>query len=263
MAVPTLRTSDWGLVGLGVVTGILAGLLGVGGGIVMVPALVWMGFDRHHANATSLTVILVTALAGMFGFAAASALNVPVGIALGLGGIGGATLGARWANRLSTVALARIFGVLLLVTGIQMLLGADQLAALTALEPPWTLLLALVVGALTGIVSGLAGVGGGVVMVPAMVLLLGLDQHTAEGTSLLAMCFTAAAATRVNLSNGLVRWRSVLLVAAGGVALAPISATFAQKIPADTLARIFAIWLLFIAVRTLAGTRPRPGSTSD
>jgi hypothetical protein len=257
-AFPGLRTSTARLVGVGAVTGVLAGLLGVGGGIVIVPALIWMGFERHRANATSLAVILLTAVSGMLGFAAASALDVPVGLVLGAGGVAGATLGAVWAKRLSVTVLARIFGVLLLVTGIQMLVGGGQMAALTGLEAPWTLVISFVVGALTGIVSGLAGVGGGVIMVPALVLLLGFDQHTAEGTSLLAICFTAAAATRVNASHGYLQWKPVLLVAAGGVVLAPIAAVFAQRIPADTLGRIFALWLLVIGVRTLVGTRSPP-----
>lgn len=220
----------------------------------MVPALVWVGFRRHQANAVSLAVILVISIAGMIGFAASSALDVPIGLALGLGGIAGATGGARWANKLSTVVLARIFGVLLLVTGIQMLVGGEP-TALLALGPPWPWVVALLIGAAAGLVSGLAGVGGGVIMVPAMVFMLGLDQHTAEGTSLLAIGFTSAAATRVNFASGHIRRRAVALLAAGGVVFAPLSATLAQRIPADTLGRIFAVWLLLIAWRTLATSR--------
>lgn len=252
---PTLM---WRLLPIGMATGALSGLLGVGGGVVMVPALVWVGYRRHKANAISLAVILVIALSGMVGFALSSAVDFPVGLAMGLGGVAGATGGARWAAKLSNRALARIFGILLLVTGVQMLFGGPG-SAISSIASPWTLLIGLAIGAFAGIVSGLAGVGGGVIMVPAMVFLLGLGQHIAEGTSLLAICFTAAAATRVNVGSGFVEWRSVALVALGGVVTAPAAALFAQKIPADTLGRIFAAWLLLIAIRTLVTSR----SSSD
>lgn len=262
MTVWRVPASAQRLLPIGVVTGFLSGLLGVGGGVVMVPALIWVGYQRQQANSISLAVILVISIAGMVGFAAGSALDVLIGLALGLGGVVGATIGARWANGLSGTALARIFGVLLLVTGIQMLIGGQPTQALLTLSAPWYVVVASMIGAGAGIVSGLAGVGGGVILVPAMVFLLGLDQHTAEGTSLMAICFTSAAATRVNISSGYLEGRAVALLAAGGVILAPVSATLAQSIPAVTLSRIFALWLLLIAGKTLTTTRADPtGST--
>ena len=251
----TSTTSIWILIFAGVATGALSGLLGVGGGIVMVPALAAMGYGRHQANAISLATILVIAVAGTLGFAAGSSVDVAVGLALGLGGVAGATVGARWASRLSGVALARFFGILLLVVGIRMLTAGGSATGVGTLDSPWDLVVGVGVGLAAGIISGLAGVGGGVIMVPAMVFLLGLDQHTAEGTSLLAIIFTAAAGTRVNLSNDYIEWRTVVVLAIAGAACAPLAATFAQSIPADTLARVFAVWLLLIAVRTLVRSR--------
>lgn len=254
---------QWALLPIGIATGALSGLLGVGGGVVMVPALVWMGFARHKANAISLATIFVIALAGMAGFATGAAIDVPVGLALGLGGVAGATLGAKWADRLPGVVLARIFGVLLLVTGFQMLFSGSPGSAAAGPAFPFDIVIALAVGLAAGVVSGLAGVGGGVIMVPAMVFLLAIDQHTAEGTSLLAILFTAAAGTRVNIANSHVEWKSVFLVALGGIATAPIAAIFAQRIPAETLGRIFALWLLLIAVRTLVKSRNSAAEESD
>ena len=95
-------------------------------------------------------------------------------------------------------------------------------------------------------------------MIPAMVLLLGIDQHTAEGTSLVAMLFTAAAGTRVNLANRLVDWRAVFILGVAGGVVAPVSAALAQRIPADTLGRIFGVFVIINAVRTLWKSRPTP-----
>lgn len=251
------RISATPLLLLGVATGILSGLLGIGGGVVMVPVLVSIGFSRHKANATSLATIFLVALAGAIGFAVSGSVDVPVGTALGVGGLVGATLGARWAHRMSGQALARLFGFLLLAVGIRMLLGSDPLTFAAGVRLPWSLLIAVAVGVGTGVLSGMAGVGGGIVLVPAMVFLLGLSQHLAEGTSLLAILFMAAAGTKVNRANRYVVWRPVFLLAMTGVVAAPVAALFAQQIPGETLAKVFAVWLLYTALSTLWRARPR------
>ena len=233
----------------------------------MVPALVAAGFNRHRATASSLAAILLIALAGAVAFGAAGDVDVLTGIFLGLGGLIGSTLGAHWMNRLSGRTLARIFGVVLLVAGIRMTIGGSIAGGGFDPDPIVSMGIELVIGALTGILSGLAGVGGGIVMIPAMVLLLGMDQHTAEGTSLVAMLFTAAAGTRVNAANRLVDWRAVWILGLAGGLIAPVSAGLAQRIPADTLGRIFGIFVIVNAIRTLWKSRgrevpaPLPGAT--
>ena len=246
------RASVGALLGIGAATGILAGLLGVGGGIIIVPALVALRYSRQEANAASLATILLVAVSGTIGFALSDSVHVPLGLAMGVGGLAGATLGATWAHRLSAVTLARFFGLLLIVAGFRFIIaGGSPPAGGAVVNFPLDLVVAALAGVLAGLVSGLAGIGGGLIMVPAMVFLLGLTQHTAEGTSLLAIIFTAAAATRVNIGNRYVDWRAVCLLSIPGVVLAPVAAVFAQRIPADTLARIFGIFVLSVAARTL------------
>lgn len=94
-------------------------------------------------------------------------------------------------------------------------------------------------------------------MTPAMLFLLGLGQHAAEGTSLLAILFTAAAGTRVNTRHRYIEWRAVWFLSLTGVVFAPAAALFTQRIPADALARIFALWILATAIRTLWKARRR------
>jgi len=237
----SIRGSTGALVAIGVVTGVMAGLLGVGGGIIMVPALVAIRFNRHRATASSLAAILLIALAGAIAFGVAGDVDIPTGVFLGLGGLLGSTVGAHWMNRLSVRSLARIFGVVLLVAGIRMAIGGGVAEGGFEPAPIVSLALELLIGLLAGTLSGLAGVGGGIIMIPAMVLLLGIDQHTAEGTSLVAMLFTAAAGTRVNVINHHVDWRAMWILGVSGAVIAPLSAALAQQIPADTLGRVFGV----------------------
>ena len=88
-----------------------------------------------------------------------------------------------------------------------------------------------------------------------MVLFLGIDQHTAEGTSLVAMLFTAGAGTRVNVTNRHVDWRAMSILGVAGAIIAPLSAVVAQQIPAETLGRIFGVFVIANAVRTLWKSR--------
>jgi uncharacterized membrane protein YfcA len=161
-------------------------------------------------------------------------------------------------NRLQGNTLGLIFGVILLITGLRMALAGDPGVGGTELPALLRILIGVVVGIVAGLASGLAGVGGGVVMVPAMVFLLGLDQHTAEGTSLLAILFTAVAATRINARNRHVDWRTMSILGLVGAATAPLATLVAQSIPAATLTRVFGGLVVVMAVRTIFRSRSTP-----
>lgn len=105
----------------GALGGAVGGFFGVGGGIVLVPLGVWLlRFDQHRAHATSLAAIAAIALAGTVRFALSGAVDWGVGIALGVGGVLGSTLGARLMHRLSPRALQGLFAVILVVAGLRM-----------------------------------------------------------------------------------------------------------------------------------------------
>lgn len=109
--------------GVGLVGGFVSGFLGVGGGIVMVPLiLLWVKSDRHTAHATSLTAIFAIAASALVGYASGDAVDVPLGLALGVGGLIGAAVGARAMNRMSPTSLKVVFALALLAAGIRMLL---------------------------------------------------------------------------------------------------------------------------------------------
>jgi uncharacterized protein len=106
---------------IGAAAGVLSGLLGVGGGIVMVPALVIAGFGQHRAQATSLAAIVPIAVVGAILFGRAANVDFVAAVVLAAGSLVGVRIGALLMHRLSEVLLARIFGVFMIVVAITML----------------------------------------------------------------------------------------------------------------------------------------------
>jgi uncharacterized protein len=109
------------LAAIGAAAGVLSGLLGVGGGIVMVPALVIAGFGQHRAQATSLAAIVPIAVVGAIFFGRAANVDFLAALVLAAGSLVGVRIGAQLMHRLSEVLLARIFGVFMIVVAITML----------------------------------------------------------------------------------------------------------------------------------------------
>ncbi len=120
-AVPDAQKFDPRIIIVGVAGGFVGGFFGVGGGIVLVPLILWvLETDRHFAHATSLAAITVIATAGMVGFAIEGEVDWVVGAGLALGGVLGAAYGANLMHRLSPSTLRAVFAVVLIVAGLRM-----------------------------------------------------------------------------------------------------------------------------------------------
>ncbi len=232
--------------GLGVATGLLSGLLGVGGGFIMVPGMVYvLGLRQHQAHGTSLLVIIPVALVGSLILGSSHDVDVAVALALAAGAVAGAVFGARLTRRLSQVQLRGAFGLVALGFGLVMIgdaiaHAAHWTAAGGGLHPTGVSLafLAILIGLVAGIASGLLGIGGGVIMVPAMVFLLGLSQHLAQGTSLAVIIPTAAAGAVTHFRIGNVRLNTALWLSIGGMAGA-VAGALAAVASSDELLRVF------------------------
>lgn len=212
---------------VGVIGGVLSGAFGVGGGIVMVPLLIWLvGLDQRRAAATSLVAIVPTSIAGSASYLVQGQVDVIAGLLIAAGGIAGSLLGTRLLVRLPLAWLRWLFIVLLLAVAIQSILEAPARGAVLELTP-WTIGGFVALGLGMGIAAGLFGIGGGVVAVPVLIAVFGASDLLAKGTSLLAMIPTAASGSIANLRNRLVRLSDGLvagvaatLASFGGVALA-------------------------------------------
>ena len=125
------------------------------------------------------------------------------------------------------------------------------------------IVIAVVVGLVAGVISGMLGVGGGTISIPAMVLLLGVDQHTAQGVSLAAMMFTALVGAFIHYRQGNVKLSVVFLIIPGAVAFSYLGAWAAGHVTAEWLTRAFAIFLLLIGCRMLLFNRGGQGVSAS
>lgn len=114
-----------------------------------------------------------------------------------------------------------------------------------------TILTIFLMGLITGILSGLFGVGGGIILIPMLVLILGVGQHYAQGISMLMMIPTAIVGIYHFHKDKLVNYRMAGYMAAGAVVGALISANFVQYIPADILKKFFGCFIIVVGVRML------------
>lgn len=216
----------------------------------MVPLLLLVGLDRHRAHATSLAAILPIAFAGAWTFGLSGSVDLKVGVVVGLGGVVGSAIGATVMNRSKPKTLAMVFNLILIAAALRMIFGSASGGAFQV-EGVALLVVAFLIGAGAGFFAGLSGVGGGIIMVPAFVLLLGLSQHEAQGTSLIAIIFTAISGTVVNFRNRRLQMRDALVVGLSGVAGSIFGARAALGIEARTLSLAFGILALVVAGQSL------------
>jgi uncharacterized membrane protein YfcA len=243
-------------VGIGVGAGILSGLFGVGGGFLIVPALTGLvGMGQRRANGTSLAAVIPISAAAAVGYAFDGYVNLFVAVLLVGGGIVGAEIGTRLLDRLPIRAIQFCFAALLVVAALRLVFGPVNKDAMHLGIATDVGLFAL--GVLTGILSGLLGVGGGFVMVPGMVLLASIPNSLAKGTSLVAIIPTAVFATRRNLRNGNADLRLGLLIGCVGGACSIVSARAFVGID-PRLSNILLGILLVILAATVARRASKP-----
>jgi uncharacterized membrane protein YfcA len=239
----------------GALTGIAGGLFGVGGGLVLVPMLT--GFFRltqHQAHGTSLAVIGATAITAILVYGAHANIAWSRAAFIALGSLVTARLGARWAVRLPAHTLRRAFAVFLALVAIRLLWQIPPVGARAMLSEQGELFASLLLGLAAGALAGVMGVGGGMLVVPALTLVFGLSQQAAQGTSLAAMVVTAPSAAFEHSRHGNVMWRLVPMLAVGAALGAPLASWSAQGLPHAWLVRAFALFILATAIHTWART---------
>jgi uncharacterized protein len=265
-------------VALGLLIGLSLGALGGGGSILTVPALVYaLGETAQSATTGSLVIVGITAAAAATGHARAGRVRWRAGLSFGAAGVAASLVGTRLNARVQPEVLLVAFAVLMLIAATAMLVktvvasGPDDHAAderagelrrpagnglgTSAPQPQapqvkrrlGTVLPVLVAGVVVGFLTGFLGVGGGFIIVPALVLTLQYDMPTAVGTSLVVISLNSAVALLARGGQDSFHWPIII-----PFTLAAITGSFAGKQVADRtsgthLTRGFAVLLLVVA----------------
>ena len=252
----------------GAIAGLLAGLLGIGGGLVIVPALALFFASQGFADATLMHFAVGTSLATIIPISVSSLLahhrrdSVDWQAVRGLvpGIIPGALAGAWLARQVSSPGLAILFGVFEVLVAVHLLIGR-QAGANRALAGASGLGVA---GAVIGGVSSMLGIGGGTLSVPFL-LWSRVDIRTAVGTA--ATCGLPIAiagavgfaisgwnvTAQAGLSSGFIYWPAVFWLALASVPIAPLGARLAHYLPRKILQRVFALILAMIGLKMILG----------
>lgn len=242
------------LLTIGAIAGIFAGFFGVGGGIIIVPLLAFVAlYDQRRASATSLLAIVATALSGSVSYTLSPGFDTTqIGFAglIALGSLTFAPLGSRAMRALPVATIRYAFAAVLVLTAVSLFVSLP--ARDIALQ--WSVPVAVglvVLGCVMGFLAGLLGVGGGLIAVPALVLVFGVSDLIAKALSLMAMVPAAITGTVGNLRAGLVNIRDGLIVGVTAAALSPLGVWGAHVVDPALANPLLAALVTFAAAQMI------------
>ncbi len=241
----------------GAAGGFLSGILGGGGGAIMVPLMTGpMRMRQHTAHGTSLVVIVVTALVAAVAYSFSEPIGGRLVAALLAGALLGANLGARVAMRIPALRLRQLFGLFLVTVSLRLLL-VSSIDPLLSIEGLAELATGAAIGLAGGLASGALGVGGGAIFVPALVLVLGVSQHEAQGVSLWVIVGASLTGALAHYRQGTVDTAVAKWVAPFALPGAVAGAIAATSLSGRSLQMVFAIVLSAIGLQMLVTAQRR------
>jgi len=291
LPIANLSVNAFVIIGLGGVVGILSGMFGVGGGFLTTPLLIFYGIPPTVAAASAASQVTGASVSGVFTHLSRKTVDIDMGIVMVAGGIVGALIGTvlfRFLQSLGQIDTAIGILYVLMLGSIGTLMAKESIQAIVALRGgvkptarkrrhhPLVAALPLrwrfyrsglyisplapfLLGVMTGILTMLLGVGGGFIMVPAMLYLLGMTTQVVVGTSLFQILFVTMATTMMHsLTTKAVDLVLALLLLIGSVVGAQIGARISMTIRPEYLRVILAFVVLVVAIRMALGLGYRP-----
>jgi hypothetical protein len=243
-----------------VAIGVSLGLLGSGGSIITVPVLVYLlGQDEKLAIAGSLFIVGSIALVGSLQYIRLGMVDWRNVVVFGLPGMAGTWLGALLAAFVPGIVQLTIFALVMLLASYLMLRPVDLERADTVRRATWKI---GIDGLVVGVLTGLVGVGGGFLIVPALVLLGGLAIHTAVATSLVIIALKSYSGfikylDVLDAQELTLDWNVLMIVTALGIVGSIAGAKIANRIPQQRLKRGFGYFLIVMGVYILARSVPQ------
>ena len=264
------------LLGLGGMVGILSGMFGVGGGFLMTPLLFFIGIPPAVAVATEANQIVASSFSGVLAHLRRKTVDLRMGTVLLIGGLIGAALGVILFNYLKSlgqvdllvklcyVVFLGIIGALMFVESLNAIRKTKRGAPPPRKKHNWvhglpfkvrfrtsglyiSVIPPVLVGILVGILAAIMGVGGGFIMVPAMIYLLGMPTKVVVGTSLFQIIFVTAFTTLLHATtNYTVDMALAVLLLVGGVIGAQIGTQIGTRLKAEQLRILLALMVLLV-----------------
>ena len=291
LPIANLSVNGLVIVLLGGLTGVLSGLFGVGGGFLTTPLLIFYGVPPTVAAASAASQVTGASVSGVFAHSRRGGVDVQIGTVMVAGGVFGTGIGAvlfRLLQQLGQIDTVINILYVLLLGSIGALMANESIQALRAersgvpiparkrrhhplvasLPMRWRFyrsglyispLAPLLLGVVTGILTMLMGIGGGFVLVPAMLYILGMSANVVVGTSLYQILFVTMATTMMHaLSTKAVDIVLAVLLLFGSVTGAQFGAQFAQRASPVKLRLALAVVVLLVALRLALGLGYRP-----
>ncbi len=284
LPIAEISVSIVALISMGALVGFMSGMFGVGGGFLMTPILIFMGIPPAVAVATEANQIVASSVSGGLAYWRRRSIDIRMGVVLLIGGIGGAYMGVQLFKSLRAIGQVELFisisyVVFLSIIGALML--RESIAAIRATRAGQTLrarrpgqhgwilglplrmrfrqsklyisvLPPLVIGFIVGTLSAIMGVGGGFIMVPAMIYILHMPTNVVIGTSLFQIIFVTASVTILHaVENQTVDIILASILMIGGVIGAQIGAAAAQRLRGEELRALLALVVLAVGAKLL------------
>ncbi|MCX7737709.1 MAG: sulfite exporter TauE/SafE family protein [Candidatus Kapabacteria bacterium] len=242
---------------IGVIAGVMAGMFGIGGGVVMVPAMiVFLGFSIVEANGTSLAALMMpVGIFAVIQYYKNKYVDLKLAAIFALGLLLGVLFGAKFAIALPSDILKQLYGIFLLYVSWRFFefktknknssLNSEDISS----EKKHSFFVLILIGISAGILSGMFGIGGGLVMVPMMVTLMKFNPKKAVGTSLAALLLPVALPGVLEYyKTGNLRIETAAILAVGLVVGSILGAKITISLPTKTIKRIYAIFLLIVGM---------------
>ncbi len=244
-----------GFLALGILVGLLGALLGIGGGMVIVPLLVFAWhYEPQLAIGTSVLVVLLNAVSGTWGYVRQKKVCVDAALKFAVATVPGAFLGSYAAEYLQGRLFYLVFGAFFVLAAVNMYRKANKEAAgKTAGEVPevynWKLGVLCSVG--VGFLASILGIGGGIVHVPFMVYVLNFPVHVAIATSTCILAVSSLAGLVSHAMLGHIVWTSGLAIGAGAFVGAKGGVALAQRLQSGILMKLASVLVLITGIKFL------------
>lgn len=238
------------LIVVGMLVGVLSSMFGIGGGTVIVPALVWLGLSQRNAAATSTLAIVPTSISGVVSYATGGHVDWLAAVLLFCGMFVGGQIGSWLLSRLPELVLRWIFVaflVFVVINQVSFVPSRDHQIVMTVVTGIGLALLGVVIGTL----AGLLGIGGGALAVPSLSMLFGASDLVARGTSLLAMFPNSITTSAANLKRRLAHVKTALIIGVTASVTAPLGTWIAGEVSPRVGAIMFACYLCVLLVRSM------------